>query len=472
MSTIKRKGDKQKIELKNIRMPDFGVFLFSIVFIYILIRIIGYMNDSQPTIFTVEQSSYDTDFTATGIAVRDETIVTAGSTGTACYYVRDGEKVAKDANVYSLDQSGSMQSAMDDLQSNSDTLITSEDYSDISSRIKMFKTGYSESNFSDVYSFKTSINTTLIELYEQQALSQLGVSEDTLAKNAVKAPFSGIVAYYQDGYENVTVDDLTPELFDKTLYSKSSMKKEGDITAGEPVYKLIDDNEWTIAIALSEDEYEKVTRYNYATFTINDSGRKIQTLYDKIEKDGNYYITVTFNKYMAQYVSERFLDINFIFSESTGLKIPKSAVVTKDVYMIPKEYLANEEEDVDPYRFAKLDDSGNAVKFAPLIYFTDDKYCYVDPDDIDADAILKKSDEDDGGISVAKSANFYVATAAKYTLKGVLCVSNGLTEFKRISVIVEGDDYLIVQPNITYGISRYDRILLDGESMKEGEIIY
>jgi hypothetical protein len=175
---------------------------------------------------------------------------------------------------------------------------------------------------------------------------------------------------------------------------------------------------------------------------------------------------------MAQYVSERFLDINFIFSESTGLKIPKSAVVTKDVYMIPKDYLAKEEKDVDPYRFAKLDDSGGAVKFAPLIYFSDDKYCYVDPDDIEADAILKKSDESDGGISVENSASFYVATAAKYTLKGVLCVSNGLTEFKRISVIVEGDDYLIVQPNISYGISRYDRILLDGESMKEGEIIY
>ena len=94
-------------------MPGFGTFLFALVFIYILIRVVAYVNDSDPIIFTVEQSTYDTDFTATGLAVRSETVITASATGTPCYYIRDGEKVSKGANIYAIDSSGSMQAAIE-----------------------------------------------------------------------------------------------------------------------------------------------------------------------------------------------------------------------------------------------------------------------------------------------------------------------------------------------------------------------
>ena len=102
MATIKRKKQKTKIELPKLKMPGFGTFLFALVFIYILIRVVAYVNDSDPIIFTVEQSTYDTDFTATGLAVRSETVITASATGTPCYYIRDGEKVSKGANIYAL----------------------------------------------------------------------------------------------------------------------------------------------------------------------------------------------------------------------------------------------------------------------------------------------------------------------------------------------------------------------------------
>ena len=51
-------------------------------------------------------------------------------------------------------------------------------------------------------------------------------------------------------------------------------------------------------------------------------------------------------------------------------------------------------------------------------------------------------------------------------------MSKGTAEFRRIEVIVAGDDYSIVKPDLSYGISRYDRILLDGTSKEEGDLIY
>lgn len=464
MATIKRKDTKIDIEKPHFKLPGFGTVLFTLVFIYILIRVIAYVNDSDPVIFTVEQSTYDTDFTATGLAIRSETIINASSSGTPCYYVRDGEKVSKNSNIFSIDTSGSMQAAMDNIQNNENELLTSSDYSDISSQIKMFKTGFSASNFGDVYNFKTGVDSKLLELYEAQALDQ--VSSNT-ALTGEKAPYSGLVTYYQDDYENISVDSLSSELFDKTVYSKTSLKSEAQIVAGAPVCKLVNDEEWKIAISLSKEEYDKVTQNTYAVFTINDSSKKITTTYDKIEKDNSYYIVVSFNKYIAQYINERFLDINFQFDESSGLKIPQSSIITKDVYMIPVDYLTggSGDSDKDHFNQSVTDSSGkeSVKQISPVIYYTDKKFCYVDPSDISSDAVLIKNNSSD---------TFSVATAARYSLEGVLCVSRGTAEFRRIEVIVSGNDYSIVRSGLSYGISRYDRILLDGHSMNEGDLIY
>ena len=70
MATIKRKKKMSDFKKPELKMPGFGAILFTIVFIYILIMIINSINSSSPVIFTVEQSSYDTDFTATGLAIR------------------------------------------------------------------------------------------------------------------------------------------------------------------------------------------------------------------------------------------------------------------------------------------------------------------------------------------------------------------------------------------------------------------
>ena len=81
MATIKRKKKMSDFKKPELKMPGFGAILFTIVFIYILIMIINSINSSSPVIFTVEQSSYDTDFTATGLAIRKETLVTAKVSG-------------------------------------------------------------------------------------------------------------------------------------------------------------------------------------------------------------------------------------------------------------------------------------------------------------------------------------------------------------------------------------------------------
>ena len=48
---------------------------------------------------------------------------------------------------------------------------------------------------------------------------------------------------------------------------------------------------------------------------------------------------LTFDHSMVRYAGERFLDIELILEDESGLKIPKSAVVQKEFFLIPADYI-------------------------------------------------------------------------------------------------------------------------------------
>lgn len=463
MATIKRKNPKPA----PIKI-SFGFILFSIILIYMIIRIAISAGDHDLSIFQVEESSYDTDFTATGIAIRNERLEYSSTSGYVCYYIRDGEKVSKNSNVYSIDETGSMYDALYDVQNNNKDLMSDKEFNDISDQIQLFKAGFSASTFSDIYDFKYSIYNKVLELYEELALEQLtsNPSFDSTFKS-YKSTSSGIVTYYQDGFEDLDVSIINADTFDKTKYNKQTLKTGDIISSGSPVYKIIDDETWRIAVRLTQEEYKKISASEYVRFTINDSGRKLTAKYDTIEQDDEYFIVIRLDKYMAQYINERYLDIHFIFSETTGLKIPNSAITEKDVYIVPIEFLTGGSGSTKEQFFNQkiLTETGevSVQQISPVIYFTDERFCYVEPAGIDSDAVFIANDTNE---------TFSLTTAATHKLKGVFCVTQGTAQFKRINIMVEGDDYSIVEPGISYGISAYDRIVLIATDVKENQVIY
>lgn len=190
-----------------------------------LIRIIISMNDHDLSVFQVEESSYDTNFTVPGLAVRKETLNYSSTSGYICYYIRDGEKVAKGSSVYSVDETGSMYDALYEVQNSNNTSLSANDYNDLSKQIQIFKTGFSTSDF-QVYEFKNTIDNKVLEMYEDMALEQLSSDKSFDSTfTAVKSSTSGIVSYYMDGYEDFDINNLSADDFDKTKYSKELLKK-------------------------------------------------------------------------------------------------------------------------------------------------------------------------------------------------------------------------------------------------------
>ena len=144
----------------------------------------------------------------------------------------------------------------------------------------------------------------------------------------------GIIAYYMDGYEDVSVISFDPSCFSLD-YVKEKLDARTEVSAGDPLYKRVNSENWNIFIAISnemaeqmnEDEYVKV-RFCQDDFVCNAS-------YSIVKKDEKYYLNLLFRTGMMRYINERFVDIELVLGQRTGLKIPNSAITSKEFFTIP-----------------------------------------------------------------------------------------------------------------------------------------
>ena len=79
-------------------------------------------------------------------------------------------------------------------------------------------------------------------------------------------------------------------------------------------------------------DYDLKTTADYSTFT---------------GKDGAVYGKLDMNRYMAQFIMDRFIDFEIEQPQAKGLKIPVSAVTEKNFYMLPKSYAAQGGDSMD-----------------------------------------------------------------------------------------------------------------------------
>ena len=57
------------------------------------------------------------------------------------------------------------------------------------------------------------------------------------------------------------------------------------------------------------------------------------------------------------------------------------------------------------------------------------------------------------------------------TLIGVYNMNKGYADFKQISILYQNEEYAIVKPNTKYGLSVYDYIVLDADSVRDDQFI-
>lgn len=451
------------------RRPKAAVAIFIIVIIYIVSFIWLYSTKKKVQTYVVSTGSLTANTAFSGIAIRQEKVVSSSYNGNVNYYLREGTKAKVGDAIYTVDETGRVAQLISEASNSDSNSLSGENLKLIKSTLNSFKTAYTGDNFSSVYDLKADLNSTVLQSINENIMANLDkIISSTGSENlfqTIRTDESGIVVYSVDGYETLTENDLTLDLFNKEKYSKSNLKSQDIIVSGSPAYKLITDENWAIYIQLEQadiDRYDLGSKSSLQICFVKDNVIT-DAPFCIIRKDDRAYGKISLDKYMIRYAQDRFIDIEIQTSTSSGLKIPVSSIVEKDFYTIPKAYMTTG-GNTNMYGFLCEHYVNNELItefIAADVYSVKNEMCYVDMSAFSpGDTILMTNSQE----------RYPIGSTAP--LDGVYCANTGYTIFRPIEVIEQNSEYCIIKKGTSYGISVYDHIILEGTNVGENEMIY
>ena len=249
-------------------------------------------------------------------------------------------------------------------------------------------------------------------------------------------------------------------------YEKTYLLNNELVAAGDPVYKLSMDEDWSIVIQVEDEEFARQLmeeEYVKVRFMKNQniSWGKVDYF---VNEEGDVFVSLTFTNSMVSFCTDRFLDVELLLEDETGLKIPNSAIVEKEFFIVPKEYVTKGgNSGASGVLLETYNEDGNAVTefVETTIYEETDTEYYLD------DTVLRS-----GSYLVKPDSMEKYAVSRIGSLTGVYNINKGYADFKQIIVLYNNDEYSIVKSNTTYGLSVYDFIVLDASTVEDNDFVY
>lgn len=442
---------------------NIGVIIFGVIFVYLVVTVLMYATAKHVSSYEVREGSILKDTSYTGLVLREETVIGAEADGYINYFAPEGSKVGRKTNVYSISSEKLDFSGQENTEESEDSGLTSEERDSIIQKAQSFSENFQNNKYEDTYTFKDSIENILSSSTAQSRQAQLSAMIESGQEGLTTyvASDDGIIVYSVDGYEDLAMDQVTADMISRADYQKTELFNNTKVKSGDPAYKLVTNEEWTLVIQLDEEMTKELadTTSVKVRFTKDDqttwAGFQI---YNTEDADLGF---LTFDHSMVRYVGERFLDIELILEDETGLKIPKSSVTEKEFYIIPEDYITlggNSSQSGVLVQSDGEDASFHAVD----VYYRDSEtgMVYLNMDELKkGDALIKPDSADTYTIS------------EKASLQGVYNINKGYAEFKPVEILCESEEYYIVESGNDYGLTNYDHIALDGSEIQENELV-
>ncbi len=480
---------KKKSNVVNFRRkPRAALGIFLVVLAYAVSLIWIYSTKQKVQTYEVNTGSLTANTAFTGLALREEQIITSSYNGNVNYYQREGTKAKVGDTVYTVDETGRVAQILSENANSDDNSLSEDNLKIIKSTLNSFKTAYSTNHFSSVYDLKADLNSTVLQSMNDNIMANLdAIINDTGSQNlfqTIRTDTSGIIIYSVDGYENVAESELSKASFDRAGYVKNNLKSQDIIVSGNPAYKLITSESWSIYCLLTQkdiDEYDLVNRSTIKIRFVKDDVTAVAD-FSILHNGDDILGKFTLDKYMVRYATERFLDIEIQTAETMALKIPVSALVEKEFYTIPAGYLTSGGNNNNKgFLVEHYVNNERVTEFVSVnIYGTVDKMCYIDMTVLSPGDVIHLSQnpnvagnaaQGDGQPAAEQLAESY-PVGTKDMLDGVYCVNTGYTKFCPVEILERNAEYCIVKRGTSLGITVYDHIILDGSNISENVMIY
>lgn len=446
---------------------NIGTVIFAVILVYIVFCVFTYFTSRHVVWYEVQAGSLSTNNIYEAVAIRDETVVNAVDAGYINYFAREGARVAVGDLVYTVDESGKLADYIG-TNATGENSLSPTDLSELKSEIVGFTNSFDRRNFSTVYDFKYDMEGTVVKLSNYSILESIDSLQSSELAGLIKqcmASSAGIVVYSIDGYEELTLEQMTKEVFDKTNYEKSQLLGNDLIAAGDPVYKISSNEDWSLVIQTDAKRAEELLEAEYVRVRFL---KNQEISWGKVEsftnESGDTFVQLTFTNSMITFANDRFVDIELILEDENGLKIPNSSIVEKEFFIVPKAYVTkggnSGANGVLRETYTEEGEATTEFVEATIYNETDEEY-YLD------NASLQIGEY----IVMPESTEKY-ALSKRGSLIGVYNINKGYADFKQINILYNNNEYSIVESNTAYGLNVYDYIVLDATTVSEDELIH
>lgn len=462
---------KKVVRYKRPKNFNIGTLIFTLIFFYLALCVFKYIGREKIQFYEVVEGNIVNDKTYTGLIFREENVKQTEQSGYVNYYIREGKKAAAGSRIYSLDETGQLERFLQESQE-AGQAFTEENLSVLKKKLSSLCLSYRDSDFASVYNEKYALDAAVAELVNFNALGDIDAELQAQGINfqQIYTDQAGIISYAIDSYEGMEPTAVTADSFKKENYKKSVGQAGKLIEAGTPIYKIITSENWSLVFPLTDEDKKDFSKNDTMKVKFPDEDLILSGNYSQITgADGASYGKIDFDKFMVQFISNRFVDFEIILEQEDGLKIPATAVTTKDFFTIPADFIASGGDGDDTqkgfYKEVYSESGESSVVFTPaeIYYSTDDSY-YIDSGENgkfkNGDYIVKKD----------SSERYQIGATAP--LEGVYNINKGYAVFKRIEKLSGNGEYFTVAKGTEYGLSVYDHIVLDASLVTEGMIIY
>ena len=441
---------------------NIGFVIFFIIIVYVIFNIFSYLTSNPISEYQVSKGTITSNNVYRGLALRDETVYYAPKSGYVNRYIKNNTKASVYDVVCSIDTDGSISKKLKNTDANkADAAMINQ----ISSEISDFSNTFSMMNYPSASGFKSDLNSEISQSLNAIALSDLeedvnhAVAKKTFFKVTPDAP--GVVEYYVDGMESCSVDTFTKDDFKLLSSSKQNLDIINEVSAEDPIFKMIGSDEWDIVIMVSDELAKSLLEESNVKVKFQKDGFVSNATFTFIKQNGEYFMVLHFKSAMIRYSMDRHLDVELLLNATEGLKIPNSSITKKEFFVVPKNCFYKKEDDYQVLKRSTKDGKTEEKFVSTTIYYEEDDNYYIDSESVSEGDTLIQSN----------SNKAYVVGKDKSTLEGVYNINKGYAVFKRIEILFQNEEYTVVESKTKYGISLYDHIALDGSKISENDFI-
>ncbi len=453
--------NKKIIKFHKASPFNIGVIIFLIILVYMLYNIFQYFTMERVAVYEVSQGTIAQNNTFTGVILREEKTFSTDSSGYIRYYNKDATKVGVHSYVFSVDATGNFYNQM--MSKNNGKLFADKaSYHELEKTAEEYVLNYEDEHFYQTYAFQYEMQAKLMETISAEAMSDLG-AVDGSGLYASRAPEPGIVVYNIDGLEAVNLENFTEDIFDKSAHVKTNLMAREQVSAGDVAYKLITSEIWDLLIPIDEqlaadlaDEASVKVKFKKDNSTAWGSSKILK-------RNGASYLALTFQSAGLRFATDRYLEIELMMSDTSGLKIPNTSLTEKSFFIIPKEYLTKGgADDSNGVMCQYEDENGEIVPRFVAVTVAEEKndMYYIAAEELIAGDTILKTD-----------SNETYKLVKQQSLQGVYNINRGYAVFRKVEILFQNEEYSIVATGTSYGISLYDHIALEAAKIQENQII-